>query len=697
MAKRSANRAAKADDQLHQLAAEKLETSGLTLDDAHHLGIELLSSFETRDAHPSFEERPSLRFNYHGPDGEPLADWPGGADFFRLRYLGDAELGFKQLTTDKAPRYVQLPDTCPVAYYPRLPSLDWAAVCLDPEEPLIITEGELKAAKSCKEGFLAIGLGGVWNFRTYPKGIPWIDSLDFVVWVRRRVFIVFDSDYRTNVQVLQALRELAYELQRRGAFPFVVALPQEGESKVGLDDFLISGPNANDDFLGLLKRAEPLGLARPLWDLNQQYVYVADPGLVLNDLTGSKITPGAFKEHVAATADYVERELNDLGEVTFTRTSASGAWLKWPLRREVRRLTYAPGHGRFHQGDYNSWSGWGVEPAPGDVAPFLQLLDHLFTGTENEPEAREWFMRWLAFPLQNPGVKMYSSAVMHGRRHGTGKSMVGYTMGKIYGRNFTEIRQKNLHADFNEWAEGRQFILADDVTGSNKREDADILKNLITQQELRVNVKFLPSYVVPDVINYFFTSNQPDAFFLEDDDRRYFIHEVFVPPLPEEFYVEYGLWLDSDGPAAVFDYLLQLDLGGFNPAAPALMTEAKRRMLADVQSDLGSWVRRLLADPDRLLRLGEQPLTRDLYTNRDLLLLYDPSARTGTTANGLGRELRRAGVPLICRGLPVKTAEGLDRYYVVRNPQRWLDATPESVKRHVDGEAATGRARRSKF
>src|SRR5690606_17830809 len=153
-----------------------------------------------------------------------------------------------------------------------------------------------------------------------------------------------------------------------------------------------------------------------------------------------------------------------------------------------------------------------------------------------------------------PGVKMFSSAVVYGIKHGTGKSLIGYTLGRIYGKNFTEIKQKDLHSQFNEWAEARQFVMGDDITGSDKRHDADILKTLITQQELRINPKYVSSYVVPDCINYFFTSNQPDAFFLEDDDRRFFVHEVKVGPLPEEFYMDYELWLHTGGAAAVFHY-----------------------------------------------------------------------------------------------------------------------------------------------
>jgi hypothetical protein len=290
---------------------------------------------------------------------------------------------------------------------------------------------------------------------------------------------------------------------------------------------------------------------------------------------------------------------------------------------------------------------------------------------------------------------MFSSVVIHGIKHGTGKSLIGYTLGRIYGKNFTEIRQTDLHAGFNEWAENKQFVLGDDVTGSDRRADADILKKMITQRELRINLKYVPSYVVPDCINYLWTSNQPDAFFLEDDDRRFFIHEVIVGPLSEEFYVDYDIWLDTGGSAAVFYYLKNLDLGDFNPAAPALRTAAKDRMTADTRSDLGDWVRRLISDPDAVLRIGDVPMKGDLFTNRQLLAIYDPGQRTRTTANGLGRELRRAGVLQVLDGRPIKTEDGQDRFYILRNREKWAKATYEQVKTYLD-ELRNSKAKKAK-
>ena len=690
--------AKRTDHKAKGLGEQKLKTSGLDLTDAKQLHLSFLSASQTARLHPAFKQLCSLRIDYLGPDGKRLEDSPKAKPFYRLRYL-ETPTDFDSLSTKKPVRYVQEPNTAPVAYYPQNFD-DWPGLCKNVDEPLIITEGELKAAKACKEGFPTLGLGGVYNWRSNKLGITWLPSLEPIQWVKRHVYICFDSDYRENPMVCHALRDFAEELQRRGAFPYLVSLPQlPGLDKVGLDDFLVhAGPSANEMFRQLLTNAEPLGLAAPLFELNKKYVYIRKPGLIVDQADmDNKVSPAAFKDHLQATSNYQERQLKADGSVSFKAVSAAAAWLKWPLRHEAARLTYQPGAERFVKGEFNTWPGWGIQPKKGGVKPFLQLLDHLFIGAE--PASKEWLLRWMAYPLQYPGVKMFTSVVVHGIRHGTGKSMLGYTLAKLYGKNFTEISQLDLHNNFNEWAESKQFVMGDDVTGSNKRQDADFLKKMITQKELRINAKYTPSYVVPDCINYFFTSQHPDSFFLEDDDRRFFIHEVLVGPKEEEFYVEYDLWLDSGGAAAVFDYLLHLDLGDFNPAAPAYRTAAKERMINTGRSDLASWVRQLMAVPETVLKVGEITMDKDMFTSKELLELYDPLGKTGTTANGLARELSRAGLRQVQEGRPIRLTDGSQaRYYAVRNQDLWLNQHgPSGIVKHLEGAMAKPTKKRKKY
>jgi len=682
-----------------KLAVAKLQSSGLTMEDATKLGMEVLSGFTTGQLHDSFAAKAALRLNYYGIDGKPLNPRPKWPPFYRIRYLEDVEdpVSFVGQTEKKKLRYVNEPEAGIAAYMPK--TVDWFAVAADPNIPILITEGELKAAKACKEGFETIGLGGVFNFRSVKQGIEFLPELEEFDWVKRYVYVVYDSDYRTNSNICVALNQLAEALNERGAIPMLVSLPDViDDGKTGLDDLLVNAPDAKMMLTELLRTAEPLGLARPLWKMNEHVIYVQDPGLVVVKKSFQKLSPSAFKDHAYATVSYTEQTVKGDGEMSYKKVPAATAWLKWPLRAEASRLVYSPGSDRMVDDDgpvpaLNIWRGWGCAPVKGDVSLWKELLDHLFTGAD--PEDRKYFERWCAYPIQNPGVKMYVAAVMFGIMHGTGKSLVGYMLGKIYGRNFSEISKDDLTGGNYDWAEAKQFVLGDEVTGSSKRDINDMLKKLITQEKFRVNIKYVPTFELMDMINYYFTSNHPDAFFMEDNERRYYIHEVKVGPMSEEFYSKFDEWMKrGEGPSALFYYLQNLDLGDFNPHAPARKTQARARMIADTKSDLGEWVARLLADPESVLRVGNIPLDKDLFTNHELFPLYDPDQRTNTTANGLGRELRRSGMPLAYDGNPLPGPDGPGRYYIVRNKAKWATANRQQLIKHL--ESTTKKRKTSK-
>jgi len=676
-----------------QLAAEKLESSGLTLADAKILNITWNEHGNKVDS--IYPDVPVLVFNYMDPrTGEASHFKPGYPAYQRIRTLKDPA-GFAAQTTKKPVRYLQPKDSGVAAYFPS--NVDWSKILDDPDEPIIITEGELKAAKACKEGLPTIGLGGVHSFKSARHGLLWLTELETVNWVKRPVFICFDSDTRTNENVCNATNEIAKSLERRGARPYVLPMPDiEGLGKTGLDDFLVA-KNVEEFETYKAGAAQLLTAIEPLFRYNEQYIFIHNPGIILKKPTGQKISPSAFTGS-ETTSEIAEQYLTAKGAVSIRAVAAGLYWLRWPLRHAVETLTYYPGKEQIispgtYQSAWNTWPGWGCEPAKGSVKPFTDLVDHLFTGASNE--AKLWFLRWLAYPLQFPGTKLFTSVLLWGVRHGTGKSLIGYTLGKIYGRNFTELNQKNIDGDFNEWAENKQFVMGDDVTGTDKRHDSDRLKKLITQSEIRLNIKHVQTFVIPDCINYYFTANGPTALFLEDDDRRSFVHEITAAPLSEAFYKKYDTWMHGDGPSALFHYLkTEIDCSAFNPAAPALRTESKERMIADVRSDLGEWVNMLLSNPEEVLKVGQVALHYDLYTNKELLALYDPEGRSKVTANGLGRELRRVGVWYALQGRTIATKKQVSRFYIVRNQIKWEAAKLNEIQDHLNSPPAPDRRKK---
>jgi hypothetical protein len=146
------------------------------------------------------------------------------------------------------------------------------------KHPIIITEGEKKAAKACAEGYLACAVGGVYNWRSKTlilgegTEITRTKNGDFVAKLKgdqvqtstadRRgllangmqklidlirqndlsVVIVFDSDAPPNPDVQRAAAELAYELRFNGIPTQHIRqleLSTTAHKKIGLDDYLV--------------------------------------------------------------------------------------------------------------------------------------------------------------------------------------------------------------------------------------------------------------------------------------------------------------------------------------------------------------------------------------------------------------------------------------------------------------------------
>jgi Family of unknown function (DUF5906)/Domain of unknown function (DUF3854) len=614
---------------------------------------------------------------YFRVDGTP-------SGFKRWRYLEDTRSPLEQRTDKKPLRYVQPGDTVSEVYLP--PLADWKAVAEDTSVELVITEGELKAACCTKHGPPCIGLGGVYTFRSMKKGLPLLPVFREFKWNNRGVVVAYDSDAGTNPLVVQARNELCRVLLSLGALPRVATLPPaEGGGKQGLDDLALAEGFAAVE--AVLAEAEPYAAAAALHELNAEVAYVVDPGLVVTLATGKTMRASDFTGHAYANRHYTETKtvFDKDGRATEKHTlrKAAQAWVEWPARMELARMAFRPGQPKITEDRcFNTWKGWGCEPRKGSVRPWARLLDHLFEG---KPEERLWFERWCGFPLLHPGVKMYTASVLWGTKTGTGKSLVGVSLGRIYGDAYTLIGDKELQSDRNEWVVGKQFVLGDDVTGHDQRKYADRLKTMITQEMVRIDQKYVPSYTMPDVVNYLFTSNHPDAFFLEDDDRRNFVHEVTVGPMDRAFYREYLAWLKDGGASHLFHHLLGLDFGDFRAEDRAPETASRASMIADGLSDVGVWARRLRDEPDQVLRLGDAVMPGDLWSSAELVKLYDPEGRGRVSANGLSRELKRAGLSHVFGGMPVRTASGQARLFAVRNRDRWSGVTSsKALAEHYD-------------
>lgn len=318
--------------------------------------------------------------------------------------------------------------------------------------------------------------------------------------------------------------------------------------------------------------------------------------------------------HGSTAFDHQLRVLLSLGDMrdACANKYVHRAWMEHPERRMVRieNVGFDPTE-RDPQITCNLWSGWPTSPRPGRCDKLLELLRYMCSGEDNAEALFQWVLRWVAMPIQRPGTKMKTTLVVHGGQ-GTGKNLFFETVMRIYGGYGRVLDQDAIEDKFNDWASKKLFLIADEVIArSDVHHVKNKLKGLITGTEIRINPKNVASYTERNHVNLVFLSNELMPVVLEEDDRR---HAVIWTPkkLGPDFYAEVMAEIDAGGTEALHDYLLNVDLGDFNPGTPPPKTEARDALIGLALDSVVRWHRELLAG--ELIGLKAGPcLSTDAY------------------------------------------------------------------------------------
>lgn len=665
--------------QIRQAMLDKLRTSLLSQKHATILKLEPLSEGHELNITPRWAGFKIPYFDLKGCE----------TGFYRFRFLQyQPSSGFGSMTKPpvKPLRYMQPKASVIEVYFPPVlgGGLDWVKVAKDPEIPVGITEGELKAACACANGILpTIGLGGVFNWQSAKLNQALIPSLEKFEWSKRSTYIIFDSDAASNPMVRVAQSRLTKALRQRGAKVFIVSIPSAKDGgKQGLDDLAFTAGIAAVE--SAIEQAAPDEAAVELHAMNEEFAFVHETAEVVEFSTNMVWDAGKFMSSVARNRIHEERTVrtNRNGGMTehLERRFTAKEWMEWPERTQFSRFTYEPGEGKVVGDCVNTWPGWACEPKPGDVSLWIELIERLFpveTGA-----TLEYLRQWFAYPIQNPGAKLHTAVVVWGTEQGTGKTLLGNTMKAIYGENFRSIGNTELVGAYNEWAANRQFIVGDEISTGSRRQITDMMKDVITREQVTVNAKYRAHHTVRDCINYYFTSNHPDAFFVTDQDRRYVVLEATREAAPPEFYQAYTEWLATGGAAALFHHLaFEVDIEGFDPKGRAPLTESKKGMVANSKGDLEDWIGRMLESPQEVLG---KPY--DLWSPQELLRAYDPDQRGKVSANGISRALTATDARQPCGVTACPTAIGRVRLWAIRNQDRYRLMGPAAVGKAYDTE-----------
>lgn len=272
-------------------------------------------------------------------------------------------------------------------------------------------------------------------------------------------------------------------------------------------------------------------------------------------------------------------KLKDVQNLTLSRE----VYARWTESAEKRfamlsNVGFDP-TGRDSMVTCNVFAGWPTVPKAGSCELLLELLWYLCSAEKNAGEVYAWLLKWLAYPIQNPGAKMASAVVIHGKQ-GTGKTMFFKAIARIYGTYGLTINQSAVENPRNTWLASRLFVLAEEVIARKELHHVkNALKDLITGDTVYVDPKFVNPYPERNHVNIAFLSNETQPVILEDDDRRHLIIWTPEQPQSDQFYRMVDEEIEAGGIAALHHHLLHLPLDGFHKNTKPPMTRSKMDLI----------------------------------------------------------------------------------------------------------------------
>jgi len=178
-----------------------------------------------------------------------------------------------------------------------------------------------------------------------------------------------------------------------------------------------------------------------------------------------------------------------------------------------------------------------------------------------------WVLRWLAYPLRNPGAKMSTCILMNGGKD-SGKSMFfNDVIADIYGTDARALSPHRLQPDLLQWTEDARFVIID-----GRYSDASLvhLKHLVTDSAIYAVARSKrQATLLPNHMNFVFLTGEVDFLHPGVGDRRFVAIEV-PPPQQRRFYEAARYEIDNGGVEAFREYLMSgLDMGDFTATTPA--------------------------------------------------------------------------------------------------------------------------------
>jgi len=379
---------------------------------------------------------------------------------------------------------------------------------------------------------------------------------------------------------------------------------------------------------------------------------------------------------------------NSKGEETGREEMPAGQWwLKHRDRRQFTKIVFSPG--KDVPNAYNLWRGFGCEAIPGDCSLFLDhVLNIVCGGVESY---YNYFISWIANAVQNPGEQGHSAVALKGKQ-GSGKSIVPYLYGQLFGRHSIMVNNsKHLVGQFNAHLRDCVFLFADEAFFAGDKQNESVLKTIVTERMLMFELKGVDAEPAPNCVHLMMASNEKWVVPAAADDRRYFVLDVLPDKINDIAYFDAMVkqFEQDGGREALLHFLLQYDIESHGVTIRNVpKTEALQHQKAMSMDATSEWWMNILRRGTLLLEhdewTGMVPIDLLAWDYMNYMRSFNISRRGNSTKIGMDIYELVPGIKRQQRTSPTEIPQASGGTKTVARPYFYVLPGLEDCRKHFD-------------
>ena len=186
-----------------------------------------------------------------------------------------------------------------------------------------------------------------------------------------------------------------------------------------------------------------------------------------------------------------------------------------------------------------------IKAIKGDISTFLKFLNYMFP---NKKECTQ-LQRWLATLIARPDIRIGFGILLISEKQGIGKTTLAeMILAPLVGwSNVSFPNEMSFQSSFNGWAANKRLLIVNEIYQGHSWKVYNMLKSIITDRNIEVNIKHLPPYTVDNFCHIYACSNSMGALKMNDEDRRWFIPEMTKHIWTFQQFKAFRKWVASGG------------------------------------------------------------------------------------------------------------------------------------------------------